>query len=350
MAEPATKKVQRASRPSDGRRVAVLLAIAGVLLAVIALRLYVGSSMTGYPDGPLWGYYWAERWHRLWLGLIVGAALAIGGVALQALLRNALAEPFILGLSTGAGAGIMVQWLIVHELAEAAGRVAQLPPSHTGALGGAAASMAVVYLASRRRGGLDPLSLLLTGVVLSTINGALIMVFYYLAGPGGVKEDLSRWMMGFLDTGHGSATIVGVGTVTALGLFVLLGHGRAMDAATLSDDEAQSVGVNLPRLRGVLFIAASALAAGAVVLAGPIAFVGLICPHVARLLLGPSHTTLLIASAMLGAALVIAADTAAAFLAQTTGIGVMPIGIFTALIGGPTFLWMLRSPAARDAG
>ncbi len=332
---------------SGPRRAVVLLAIAAVLLLVVAARLYIGSSMMGYPAGPLWGDFWAERWHRMWLGLIVGAALAVGGVALQALLRNALAEPFILGLSTGAGAGIMVQWLIAYKLAEAAGAMTPLPPAHTGALAGAAASMAVVYLASYRRGGLDPLSLLLTGVVLSTINGALIMVFYYLAGPGGVKEDLSRWMMGFLNTGHSAATVWAVGLAVALGLMLLIWQGRAMDAATLSDDEAQSVGVNLSRLRLILFLTASALAAGAVVLAGPIAFVGLICPHLARLLLGPRHTTLVIAAAMLGAALVIAADTAAAALAQTNRIGLMPIGIFTALLGGPTFLYMLRSPQAR---
>lgn len=326
------------------RTALVMIGVAALLLVVAAARLYIGTSMTGYPDGPVWSAFWAERWDRLWLGLIVGAALAVGGVALQTLLRNVLAEPFILGLSTGAGAGIMAQWLVLHLLASAAGEAATAGvPSHTGALIGATASMAVVYLASRKAGGLDPLSLLLTGVVLSTINGALIMVFQYLAGPGGVKEDLSRWMMGHLNVSLGETTIIGVGVVTLAGLALLLAHGRSMDVATLADDEAVSVGVNLPRLRGVLFLVASILAAGAVVLAGPIAFVGLISPHVARLMLGPSHRPLLIASAMLGGALVVAADTTAAILAQTTGIGVMPIGIFTALIGGPAFLWMLRS-------
>ena len=135
--------------------------------------------------------------------------------------------------------------------------------------------------------------------------------------------------------------------MTVCGLGVLLAASRAMGVATTSDAEAISLGVNLPRMRAVLFAVASVLAAGAVVLAGPIAFVGLVCPHIARLVLGPRHGPLLIGSALLGASLVITADTTSAALGLWLGIGLMPIGIFTAIGGGPAFLWMLRPQLGR---
>ncbi len=314
-----------------------------VLLLAEAARLWVGSSTVGFPSGEHAADIWAARWHRLTIGLTVGAALAVSGVALQALLRNPLAEPFILGLSTGAGAGIMLQAYLVHLLAWQVGGGQTF-----GALIGAGASMAIVFAAGRRRGIIDPVGLLLTGVVLSTINGAVIMLVNYMIGPGGVRDDLAQWMMGFLHEGAAGQTVTLVAAMTGLGLALLMVLGRAMDAATLSEAEAKSVGVHLAALRTVLFVTAGALAAGAVVLAGPIAFVGLVCPHVARLALGPSHRPLLIGSALLGAALIVAADTVASLIAfANPGFGLLPIGIFTAILGGPTFLWMLRPKLGR---
>ncbi len=340
MSSPAPPLAALAAPPAPWRVVLVMLGIALLLLAVAAMRLVIGSSM-GYPTGPHAADMLSERSYRLVLGLIVGVALAVGGVALQALLRNPLAEPFILGLSTGAGLGIMVQWWVVYSLGLSLGA------SYTGALAGASASMAVVFLASRRRGVLDPLGLLLTGVVLSTICGALIMGFNLLAGDGGVKTDVAKWMMGFINTALSTPTVLAVGGVVAAGWCILMVMGRSMDAATLTDDEAHSVGVNLPRLRVVLFVLASVLAAGAVVLAGPIAFVGLICPHVARLMVGPRHLPLLLASAVLGATLIIAADIASSLIDLRYHLGLLPIGVFTAMLGGPAFLWMLRPQLGR---
>jgi len=317
--------------------------IAAVLVAVILARLVIGEAMLGWPEGEYAGYMQRARLTRMLLGLIVGVALSVSGVSLQALLRNPLAEPYILGLSTGAGAGIMLQaylyFLVYDEV--------MIGTPIGGALLGAGATMLIVFLAGRRRGVIDPLGLLLTGVVLSTICGALILMLNYLIGPGGIRDDIARWMMGNLDSGTGWMTIVLVGGVTLAGWVVLLMVGRAMDVATTSDAEAMSLGVNLGRLRTVLFAVSSVLAAGAVVLAGPIAFVGLVCPHIARLALGPSHRPLLIGSAMLGGALIVAADTASAALNLWLGIGLMPIGVFTAMVGGPVFLWMLRPQLGR---
>lgn len=312
-----------------------------VLLVACGLRLSIGSSDFGVPDSEHWWLILQTRWHRLSLALVCGAALATAGVALQALLRNPLAEPFILGLSSGAAAGVMAQSVLYYELNLALGG------HHVGAAIGAAASMLIVFACARRGGMIDPLGLLLTGVVLATINGAIIMFLNYQVGPGGIRDDVAQWMMGQLNENASVWTVRGTTALTAAGIVVLWFKGRAMDVATLSDAEATSVGVNLSALRTVLFVTSSLLAAGAVVIAGPIAFVGLICPHLARLMVGPSHRGLIVISAILGAALIVLADAVSAAVALWYDTGVMPIGIFTAIVGGPVFLWMLRPQLGR---
>lgn len=323
----------------------VFAALLAALIVLICARLVVGHAAHGWPEGNIFTAmrhaFFPRGDHdfslmdirllRVVLAVIVGVALASAGVGLQALLRNPLAEPFILGLSSGAAVGVMVQALLGHVTA-----------GHTGALIGSLLSMAVVYAAGRRRGVIDPLGLLLVGVVLSTINSAVIMVLYTFYPPG-VTNDTLRWMMGFLNEGIGPTNVLIVAVTTIAGFAILFRLAPSMDAASFSDAEAQSLGVNLPVVRKTLFVVSGVLAAGAVVLAGPVAFVGLICPHLARILLGPRHRTLLIGSALIGACLIVGADTAsvaidAAFVKVTR----MPIGIFTAMIGGPAFLWMLR--------
>lgn len=332
----------------------------GVLLAAVCLRLMLGTSAFGLPGGDARWDVLALRGDRLVTAAVVGAALAVAGVALQALLRNPLAEPFILGLSTGAAAGMVGQRLLAAMLGVSLGF------GFAGAAVGAGGCMLIVYLASQRHGVLDPLGLLLTGVVLSTINGALIMLAVHFR-PDLLRVELSQWMMGYLSSDGGAAVswIAGlfkqdatwsyafpwllllVGGVSLLGFVLLWFYAKAMDVATLSSGEAQAMGVNLRRLRVALFGVSSALAAGAVVLAGPIAFVGLVCPHVARLIVGPGHRGLLWSSAMLGATLVILADTAGAVLAQRLDSGIVPLGVFTAIVGGLAFLWMLRPHLGR---
>lgn len=352
-----------APRPAArARGVLAFTTLALLLIGAATARLMVGTSGLGWPgelfDGEAATYIWQARLYRLGLAVVAGAALAISGVALQALLRNPLAEPYILGLTTGAAAGIMAQGAALHYLGWTLGRRAveldlpgglalALNAEQAGALLGAALCMAIVFVAGRRRGVIDPLGLLLTGVVLSTMNGALVMMLNYLVGPGVVRDNLARWMMGYLDEGVSGGMLGAVGVLTALGLVFLVVAGRSMDVATLSEGEARSLGVNLKRLRVLLFGAASVLAAGAVLLAGPLAFVGLISPHVARLMLGPRHGPLVIGAAMAGAALILLADLASTAMALTLGAGVMPIGIFTAMVGGPVFLWMLRPHLGR---
>jgi len=354
-------------KPLAARAPLTVVVLAVLLAVAAAARLCLGQEF-GWPQGNLaaaaWRLFvrdWAAtvwpRWFetpgaltimdlrllRVVLAVLVGAALASGGVALQALLRNPLAEPFILGLSSGAAVGVMGQSLLGFFLG------AQVGGGQLGALIGAAGAMLIVWAASRRCGVLDPLGLLLTGVVLSTICGAIIMLLNYLVGPGGLRENLSYWMMGYLNESVGSGTVASVTLVTLVGITMLLAAGRSMDVATFSDTEAQSLGVNIVALRTLLFLVASLLAAGAVVLAGPVAFVGLICPHLVRLIQGPRHGPLVFSSALAGATLILLADCTAVLLDRALGGGLMPIGIFTAMIGGPLFLWVLRPQLGRGA-
>ncbi len=316
--------------PSTSRAAFAWVGIALIFALACFLRLFIGSAGIGMPEweGP--------RPDRLLAGITVGSCLAVAGVALQALLRNPLAEPFILGLSSGAGLGVIVQLLITRAMGLAGTGV------ELGALIGAMASMLIVLLAARKKGVVDPLGLLLTGVVLSTINGAIIIFLNYIVGPGGLKDKLSYWMMGYIAdsiTRMQLLPIAGIGLAITAGL---LFQSRALDISTLSDDEAQSLGVNTRRLRILLFIAASTLAALGVIVAGPISFIGLICPHLARLALGPSHAQVIPGSALLGASLVVMADTLSAFIDLQLNTGLVPLGVFTAILGGIAFLWMLR--------
>ena len=305
----------------------------GLVLVAAAARLGVGSFTLGLPEAA--GPVLVLRGERLLVGAVVGTALAIAGVTLQTLLRNPLAEPFLLGLSTAAALGMVVQWWVVDAMGMVTGA------GYVGALAGALLCAAIVFAAGRRGGTLDPLALLLTGVVIGTLNGAAIMLLVKLK-PGLLRDDLANWMMGFLRVGGDPwplrVTLVLCGGTLAL----LLTRARALDILALPAGQAAALGVGVGRLRTLLFVVSGALAAGAVVLAGPVAFVGLIAPHLARVGFGPAHARLLPAAAALGAALVVLADTAGAAAALVFGVGVIPLGVFTALIGGVSFLWMLR--------
>lgn len=328
------------------RNTLALIGMALVLAALAVARLMVGSYGVGWPSGEVAGFVLRGRFEQVIAAMIVGVALSVSGVALQALLRNPLAEPYILGLSTGAGAGMMLQGVLAHLLLPWLG--ASALGYQFGAMAGAGATMTIVFLAARRRGVIDPLGLLLTGVVLSTLNGALIMLFNYLAGPGVLRSDIARWMMGYLEVQGGPVTLIAIAVVTLIGFLILLWQSEAIDVGTLSAAEAGSLGVHLGRLRLLLFLVAGVLTSAAVVIAGPIAFVGLIGPHLARSLIGPRHAILLIGAALVGAALLVAADLVSVLIdLGVARVGRIPIGIFTAMIGGPAFLWMLRPQLGR---
>ncbi|MEM9790483.1 MAG: iron chelate uptake ABC transporter family permease subunit, partial [Planctomycetota bacterium] len=169
----------------------------GLLALCVLVRVLVGSTAVGFPEGVAWWRVAGVRAERVWPALLVGASLALSGLALQGLLRNALAEPFVLGLASGAGLGAAVQASIGGWLGVWPG------PLYVGATGGSAAALGLVYLLGRRRGEIDPLGLLLAGVVVGTIAGSGVMLLRAMAGSDVLRETIARWMMGHLDASAG---------------------------------------------------------------------------------------------------------------------------------------------------
>jgi iron complex transport system permease protein len=166
-------------------------------------------------------------------------------------------------------------------------------------------------------------------------------VFFQHLVPTGLRGEFTTWLMGHIPEAMDKRLLAVFGAIMAAGVVISAWMGRAMDAATLGDDEARSIGLAIGPVRLGMFILAGILAAMTVAIAGPIGFVGLVGPHAARLLLGPTHGRLVLGAALAGIALVVGAD--AARQAIDLGAGRMPIGIFTAMIGGPAFIWLLRS-------
>lgn len=329
--------------------------IGGALLLVsivFALCFMIGPGRPGSMRIAL-GFPAADvvrlRLIRVASAAVVGAALATAGTLLQALLRNPLADPYILGISSGAGVGVMA-WIVF------GGAVARLAATRgfggfvetvlrhgvvLPAIGGAMLTcLAVVALARPRGGALEPLTLLLAGVVVNAFNGALIVLLNSLV-PYGARADIMNYLFGYIREETGLFTLALAAGIFLAGWVVALFFGQAMDIATLSDVEAGSLGLRLPVLRWICFGIASLMTAATLALAGPIGFVGLICPHICRLVYGPGHRSLLFVAPLFGAAFLMLCDT---FVRATGGWfnGELPVGVLTALCGGPFFLYLLR--------
>ncbi len=316
-------------------RAALAILLSAVLLALAAAaRLLAGAEpwTLALPDAPV---VWELRGLRLAMGVGVGASLALAGVLLQSLLRNPLASPEILGLSAGAGLGVMAASYAAYR---ATGALFVYGGNVAPATLGAFAALALVYALSQRRGLLDPLTLVLTGVVVGIVAGAGTLLFQSLLPDRGQSTVI--WFLGTLNDNASWGHVLGVLGGSAAAVAAAAALGPAMDAASLSEDEARAVGVRLGALRAGQFLAAGLLTAGSVSLAGPIGFVGLVCPHAVRLIAGPGHRTLAVAAPLLGAALVVGADAGVRLV--DLGGGRLPLGVLTALIGGPVFILLLR--------
>ncbi len=316
-------------------QLATLGALLLTVLLLCVLRLVLdrepGSGLgLAWPD-PAYARY---RWIPMANALIAGTALAISGMLLQALLRNPLASPFILGVSSGAGLGVMAAMYVAYVTGST---VPQVTGSTLPAVLGALVTLGVVYALGQRRGLIDPVSLILVGVVVATICSAGIMFFQHLV-PTGLRGEFTAWLMGHIPENTPTSGLLLTGAIATVGLVAAAAMGRSLDAASLSDEEARSIGLAIGRQRLVSFVLAGMLAATAVTVVGPIGFVGLIGPHLARLLLGPRHTALAVGAALCGMGIMVAADTAGQ--AIDLGGGRMPPGVFTALVGGPFFIWL----------
>jgi iron complex transport system permease protein len=318
---------------------AVVLVVAG--FARVAIGPVAGDDgmrlALSVPSGEILGL----RAMSVVSAAVVGAALGLSGLALQTLLRNPLASPFVLGVSSGAGFGVACTLVLGYLFAAGA---ASFATEATGAVLGASLALAVVSRFGRSGDGHDPTTLVLAGVILGSIFSAGTVLLEQLV-PHGLRGDLLSWMAGRLPEIPDRARLATLAAATALGWMLLARSARAVDVTMLSDDEARSSGIELAALRMRLFWIGGILAGFAVAYAGPIGFVGLVGPHLARRLLGAHHAALVPGSALAGAALLVAAD----FVRQVVdlGTGRLPVGVLTALVGGPAFLWLLRRGAFR---
>ncbi len=272
---------------------------------------------------------------------VVGAALGLSGLALQSLLRNPLASPFVLGISSGAGFGVACVLLLGHV---ATGASSMFFGEAVGAVVGAACTLGIVARLGRASDGHDPTALVLAGVILGSMFSAGTVLLEHLV-PHGIRGDLLSWMAGRLPEIPDRAQLATLAAVTLIAWVLLARASAALDVSMLSDDEARSSGVALRALRSKLFWIGGVLAGVAVAYAGPIGFVGLVGPHIARRLLGPHHALLIPGSALAGAALLVSADAVRQVL--DLGSGRLPVGVLTALAGGPAFLWLLRRGVGR---
>lgn len=272
------------------------------------------------------------RLPRAILGLLCGAALGLSGAAMQGYLRNPLAEPGLIGVSSSAALGAV----LALQSGLAARFALALPLS---ALAGAAAAVLLILLLAGPRGG--ALALILAGIALSALAAALTSLVLSLSPNPFAGMEIVYWMMGSL--ADRSMTHVWLAApFMAAGMAALLTLGRGLDALTLGEDAARSLGVNLSRLRLVLVLGTAASVGAAVAVAGSVGFIGLVVPHLLRPFAGARPSVLLLASALGGAAMLLAADIATRLIAPDADL---KLGVLTALIGAPFFLhliWRLR--------
>jgi iron complex transport system permease protein len=328
--------VSQTARFGPGRLALTLVASAAAWALVAALCLCIGSTgAIGWPSST--GIF-ALRREMVLLASLVGAALGAAGVAYQAILRNPLADPYLLGVSSGATLAAYL-WTLPAGAALGAWLPATQPLA---AFVGALAAVAIVLTVASARRRLEPLTLLLVGVILNSINGAAFILVDALHKNLPATGGPMSFLVGGLQSNLSSEQEWSAAVVIFAGLVVLLYAAASLNVATLSDAEARSLGVRIVHLRWVVLIAASLITAAAVAVSGPIGFVGLICPHAMRLIVGRDHRLLLPASAAAGAALLAVADAASRALAGAAGVGtLLPVGVLTALLGGPFFLWLL---------
>jgi iron complex transport system permease protein len=319
-----------------------LTVLAALLMGALAVGLSAGPSrltagevasvLTG-GDAPAaaMDIVLRVRLPRVLLGALVGAALAVAGVLFQALLRNPLADPYVLGVSGGAALG----GILVLSLGGVLGlSYTAVPPA---AFAGAVLTTAVLYAIAGTNGRISATSLLLTGVVFNAFASAAIV---FLASIAGLTEGASifLWLIGSLSAIRVEVT-GWVAAFLGLGLACAIPMARSLNLSALGEESAQQLGVDVDRQRRVVLIVTSLMVGAAVSVAGLIGFVGLIIPHLLRLVYGPDHRLLIPASALGGAAFLVLCDAVA-----RTALGgrELPVGAITALAGGPLFLWLLR--------
>lgn len=309
---------------------------AGVPLTQV-LPALVGIETLNHRDAVI---LWDIRLPRLVMGLLVGAALAVAGALMQGLFRNPLADPGLVGVSAGAGLGAVLAIVMGGSLGAWAGPA--LVPVAAFA-GGWAVTLVLARIATRS-GRTSVATLLLAGLALGALAGAATGVLVFLADDTQLR-DLTFWSLGSLAGASWAKLAVAAPLIVAV-MALAPRLGRALDALALGEAAAQHMGVPVEQTKRLAILATAAAAGAAVALSGGIAFVGIVVPHLLRLAAGPGHRLLLPRAALLGGALLAAADIVARSIVAPAEL---PIGVVTAAIGAPAFLWILLRRAGTGA-
>ncbi len=322
----------------------VVIVISGlVLIALACVSLLVGPISISIIDWESGGIVrgitdteraivWDLRLPRIITAVLVGGSLGVSGVGFQSLFRNPLADPFVIGASSGAALGVTLAFVAGLEIA-----LVGLGATALAAMLGAILSVFVVFVIGSCGRDSSVLSLLLAGVALSSMINALVSLLMYLNEEKVVV--ILAWLMGSL--ADNDWTVVRVTCcLSALGFAIIWSLSRGLDVYSLGDIASQSLGLDPVRFRVLIVLGSSIATAAAVAAAGIIGFVGLIAPHVSRALVGPRHVILIPMSGIVGSAILLVADGLARTLVAPAEL---PVGIITALLGGPFFLYLLKS-------
>ncbi|MEU5704129.1 iron ABC transporter permease [Streptomyces aurantiacus] len=307
----------------------------GDVLSSVAHRVGLGGGeLDRVPESVLWNV----RFPRIVLALLVGASLGCAGALMQGVFGNPLAEPGVIGVSSGAAVGAVA---VISLGLDFLGTWTVPAFAFVAGLGTAL----LVYSMSRSGGRTEVVTLILTGIAVNAFAGALIGLFIFLADTAAVNQ-ITFWQLGSLS----QATWPKVWAVlpcAAAGLAVAPFYARKLDLLSLGERPARHLGVDVERLRVVLVLVVALLTAAAVSVSGVIGFVGLVVPHLLRMAAGPGHRFLIPGSALGGAVVLLAGDLAARTVAEPAEL---PLGVLTALFGSPFFFWLLRRTRRRQGG
>jgi iron complex transport system permease protein len=292
-------------------------------------HLGIGAS----PVNPLRdGIVWQLRLPRVLTAAAVGAGLAMSGAVMQAITRNPLADPYLLGLSAGASLGAVSVLLL--------GVSVLLSPA---AFLGALAALSATLLIARASGQLTPSRTVLAGIAVASLAGAITSLVIFWTATGDSYREILGWLLGSLSGARWPAVAIAMGAILFVGI-PLSFAGRSLDAFAFGDTAAASLGVAVPQTRWILLTSTALLTGAMVSVSGSIGFVGLVLPHAVRLIAGSSHRVLLPFSALVGATFLIWADTAARTIFDPREL---PVGIVTAIVGAPLFvLLLIRRPVS----
>jgi iron complex transport system permease protein len=276
------------------------------------------------------------RLPRIFLGVFVGASLAVAGTSFQALLRNPLADPYVLGVSNGAAVGAILALLLEPHLALSPEIASVFTP--LGGFLGAAVAITAVYFLGRREGRIDSSTLLLGGVITASLLSAVIILLLTTMPSSNVRG-MAYWLMGELSAVPSKPLARVLWTAFVVATAVIYTTSSDLNLLLSGEKEAMHLGVDVRRVRLIVYIAASALTGLAVAVSGSIGYIGLLVPHVMRMIFGSDHRVLIPASAFGGAIAVVFADTIARTIAVPAEL---PVGAITAIAGAPLFIYLLR--------